>query len=130
MTESSKGHILLAEDDEHIARLIVFKLERDGYKVTVAKHGLEAIDLLPLQAWSLIVLDVMMPVADGWKVLKHLRQTGEASVPVLMLTAKAHQSDLAEAAQLGATHFIKKPFDPAELSAWVKKLSRKSGDPA
>jgi DNA-binding response OmpR family regulator len=65
----------------------------------------------------------MMPICDGWQVLKQARATpGVAAVPVIMLTAKSYQQDMANAAELGATRFIKKPFEPATLATAVRKL--------
>jgi two-component system, OmpR family, alkaline phosphatase synthesis response regulator PhoP len=119
-----KKEILVAEDEEHIAKLVHFKLTREGFQVTIAKNGQEAIDLLKARPWALVILDIMMPIADGWTVLKSLRAMPELShLPVLMLTAKGYQKDAANAAELGAQHFLKKPFDPSELAALVKKMS-------
>jgi DNA-binding response OmpR family regulator len=113
----------MAEDEEHIAKLVAFKLTREGYEVTIAKNGKEAIDQLLTKPWSLLILDVMMPICDGWQVLKQVRATSAlAHVPVLMLTAKSFQQDMANAADLGATQFLKKPFEPANLAAVVRKL--------
>ena len=122
---TSPGLILLAEDEEHIAKLVAFKLTREGYRLTIARDGQEACDQLAAQPWSLIILDVMMPVHDGWHVLRTLRAApATASVPVLMLTAKGYQKDVANAAQLGAEQYLKKPFDPAELAELVNKMIR------
>jgi DNA-binding response OmpR family regulator len=120
---TEKKQILLAEDEEHIAKLVAFKLSREGYEVTIARNGKEAVDQLLSKPWSLLILDVMMPVTDGWQVLKQARATPSlASLPVLMLTAKSHQQDMANAADLGATQFLKKPFEPANLALIVRKL--------
>jgi DNA-binding response OmpR family regulator len=120
---SNPTNILLAEDEEHIAKLVAFKLTKEGFTVTHARNGQEAIQLLPSRPWGLIILDVMMPVVHGWQVLKHIRARPEfARVPVLMLTAKNAQQDLANAAELGATQFLKKPFEPANLASVVRKL--------
>jgi DNA-binding response OmpR family regulator len=122
-TDGGKHRILLAEDEEHIAKLVAFKLAREGYEVTVARNGQEAIDRLPLERWSLVILDVMMPIRDGWQVLKAVRAEPSLSgVPVLMLTAKSYHQDMANAAELGATQFLKKPFEPGHLAATVKQL--------
>ena len=125
MTEmvASPVQILLAEDEEHIAKLVAFKLGREGFAVTHAKNGQEAIAQLRSRPWVLIILDVMMPLADGWQVLRAARaEPATARVPVLMLTAKSYQQDLANASGLGATEFLKKPFDPAHLAETVRKL--------
>lgn len=117
--------VLIAEDEEHIAKLVAFKLGREGFDVTIAKNGQEAIDRLRQAPWALIILDVMMPLKDGWEVLRELRaDLALASIPVLMLTAKGFQSDMANAARLGAEQYLKKPFDPSELAERVRKLAR------
>jgi DNA-binding response OmpR family regulator len=113
----------MAEDEEHIAKLVAFKLTREGFEVTIAPNGQEAINRLLLKPWALVILDVMMPIKDGWQVLKEIRATPAiAKIPVLMLTAKSYHSDLANAAELGATQFIKKPFEPNHLAATVRQL--------
>lgn len=125
-----RPRILLAEDEEHIARLIGFKLGRDGCDVVVAPDGQRAVQEFEAGAaagtatlgWSLVILDVMMPRLDGWEVLRRIRATeaGKA-VPILMLTAKGQAAS--QAAELGATEFLKKPFDPDELSRVVRRLA-------
>ena len=84
--------------------------------------------MLLAKRWSLLILDVMMPICDGWQVLKQARSTPEvASVPVVMLTAKSYQHDMANAADLGASQFIKKPFEPTTLALAVRKLIEGAG---
>ncbi len=120
---STQPEILIAEDEEHIGKLIVFKLTKEGFAVTHARNGQEAINLLTSKDWKLLILDVMMPLADGWQVLKAARENPQtARTPVLVLTAKSIQTDMAKSADLGATQFLKKPFEPAHLAALVKKL--------
>jgi len=120
--------ILLAEDEQHIARLVQFKLRKEGLEVFIASNGQEAVAALELPAnersFSLIVLDVMMPIMDGWQVLKRLRTSmpERKGIPVLMLTAKSSETDMAKSAELGATRFLKKPFDPAELHRVVMEM--------
>ena len=115
--------ILIAEDDPQIARLVEFKLQREGFHVVIARNGKEAVDQLGSKNWSLIILDVMMPIMDGWQVLKALRASSSAGIPVLMLTAKSYQQkDITNASELGATQFLRKPFDPSELAILVKKM--------
>lgn len=115
--------ILVAEDEPHIAKLVAFKLGKEGYEVQVAKNGQEALDLLPTRPWALVILDVMMPLKDGWEVLKAIRADQKhAKLPVLMLTAKGNSQVEANAAELGATAVLRKPFDPNELAATVKRM--------
>jgi DNA-binding response OmpR family regulator len=121
------NQILLAEDEEHIAKLIEFKLKKEGFSITIAKNGKQALELFhSAQDWKLLILDVMMPFMDGWQVLKEVRHSPFPSVPVLMLTAKSSETDIAKSAELGATRFLKKPFDPSELARVVREtLSEK-----
>ncbi len=117
--------ILLAEDDEHIARLVAFKLGREGYRLELARNGQEAVDKLDAQIWGLVILDVMMPLLDGWSVLRLLRERPALrDTPVLMLTAKNLSGDLADAAASGATRILRKPFDPTELTRVVSGMIR------
>jgi len=118
-----KEKILIAEDDPQIARLVEFKLNREGFQVSIARNGKEAVDQMESDAWSLIILDIMMPILDGWEVLKRLKSSSQSQIPVLMLTAKSYQKkDIANAADLGATQFLRKPFDLSELVAVVNSL--------
>lgn len=116
--------ILLAEDEEHIAKLVAFKLSKEGFAVTIARNGQEAIDRLREKPWKLFILDVMMPYKDGWQVLREIQASPELkAIPILMLTAKTYQKDMANAAELGATQFLKKPFDPTELATTVRRMT-------
>lgn len=124
--------ILLAEDEEHIARLISFKLQRENLEVVHAADGESAVQAFEAgSGWSLVILDVMMPRQDGWGALQRIRATESGrSVPILMLTAKAEAQVAAQAAELGATEFLRKPFDPDELTRVALRLSsaRKTPD--
>jgi len=117
------SQILLAEDEEHIAKLIEFKLKKEGFSISVAKNGQEALEVFnSARSWKLLILDVMMPMMDGWQVLKQVRHSELPDVPVLMLTAKSSETDIAKSAELGATRFLKKPFDPSELARVVREV--------
>jgi DNA-binding response OmpR family regulator len=119
------GHCLLAEDDPDIARLVSFKLKREGFDVTIAEDGAQAIARLSEHDWSLVILDVMMPGHDGWQVLRELRSRTElARTPVLMLTAKGFDRDMGRAVELGAQEYLRKPFDPGELGRIARKLAQ------
>lgn len=120
--------ILIAEDDEHIGRLIEFKLKRCGYEAKLARNGQEAVDSLGERPWSLLVLDIMMPLLDGWAVLRRARKTEELSgTPVLMLTAKnLHDELTARKTDMPGTWVLRKPFDPAELERVAASLIKKA----
>lgn len=116
-----KKRILMAEDEPHIARLIQFKLEREGFDVTWAKDGGEALSAVMEVIPDLVLLDVMMPVMDGFDVLKKIRENSStAGIPVIMLTAKGQTEDVEKGFDLGTDDYIIKPFRPAELVARVK----------
>jgi DNA-binding response OmpR family regulator len=115
--------ILIAEDEEHIAKLIAFKLQKSGYDVVVASNGHQALEHARSRPFSLLILDVMMPVQDGWQTLQAIRSDSRIQgLPVLMLTAKSRASDLARSVELGATRFLAKPFDPEELVRRVAEI--------
>jgi DNA-binding response OmpR family regulator len=116
---------LVVEDDEHIGQLLKFMLERAGYAVALASDGRAAqahIESEPPPAVALF--DVMLPFLDGFQLLGLARQQdGWQSVPVLMLTAKAQERDIARALAAGANDYIVKPFQPEELLARLRRLA-------
>ena len=115
--------IVLAEDEPQIARLIEFKLEKEGYEVTWKENGEEALKAIKTDKPDLILLDVMMPVMDGYEVLRRLKEDENLkSIPVVMLTARAQERDVVKGIDLGAEDYITKPFHPAELLARVKRI--------
>lgn len=118
------ARILIAEDEEHIARLIEFKLRKDGWIAQIAPDGGQASSLLKTEDWDLLVLDIMMPVKDGWQVLRELRASAKnAAIPVLMLTAKGRTERLlAQDPAWGRFELLAKPFDPGTLSAHIRAL--------
>ena len=115
--------ILVADDEKSIADIVKFNLEKEGYKVSLAYDGEEAIkktyEVLP----DLILLDIMMPKKDGFQVLKEIRR--DFSTPVLMLTAKEEEVDKVLGLELGADDYITKPFSMRELMARVKANLRR-----
>jgi two-component system response regulator QseB len=111
--------ILLAEDDPQIARLVKFKLEREGFAVEWVEDGEAALRRARHDQFDLVLLDVMMPGKDGFAVLKELR-ADVPDLPVVMLTARAAERDLQAGAS--ATDYIVKPFDPAHLVERVRAI--------
>lgn len=119
--------IVLAEDEPQIARLIEFKLKKEGYQVTWKENGEEALKAIKADKPDLILLDIMMPVMDGYEVLRRLREDENLkSIPVVMLTARAQERDVVKGIDVGAEDYITKPFHPAELLARVKRILGKS----
>jgi DNA-binding response OmpR family regulator len=114
--------VLIAEDEEHIAKLLLFKLKREGFLVSWASDGQKALTMARAEKWDLLILDVMMPHLDGWQVLQTLREE-QNLIPVLMLTAKGTEKDLSRSVALGATRFLKKPFDPIELTHILREMA-------
>lgn len=110
-------HVLVADDEPHIGRIIKMKLEQGPFRVTLAFDGREAIDVLTRESdISLVVLDVMMPHQSGFDVLAHMR--GDArwrETPCIVLTAAGQEGQHDRAMALGATDFMTKPFSPKKL---------------
>jgi DNA-binding response OmpR family regulator len=117
---------LVVEDDDHIAHLLRFMLEREKYTVHLARDGREGQAFIQSQPVPTIVLfDVMLPFVDGFELVRLARaQPGWDSVPVVMLTAKTQERDIVRALDAGATDYILKPFQPNELLARLRRFTR------
>lgn len=113
--------ILVADDDELLAALVQFKLEAAGHNVVVAENGAVALEAAERERPDLIVLDAMMPIMTGSEVLTRLKvDSALAMIPVIMLTARRNQEDVAAALQSGAADYLTKPFNPEELLVRVE----------
>lgn len=117
--------ILLAEDERDLNRIIVQKLTSDGYSVDACYDGEEAMDILSYTDYDAVILDVMMPKADGFTVLRSLRAAGK-NTPVLILTARDEVEDRVKGLDSGANDYLVKPFSFAELSARLRAMTRVS----
>ena len=116
---------LLVVDDEPIAREVVIRyLEREGYRTLEAEDGEVARDVLARSSPDIVVLDVMLPGADGLELCRWIRSTSE--LPVIMLTARGEEADRIVGLELGADDYVTKPFSPRELAARVKTVLRRS----
>lgn len=126
-----KAVILVVEDDPDIREVVRFNLEREGYSVLSASRGEEALALVRRSVPDLVVLDIMLPGLDGLEVCKAMRKDLKTTnVPVVMLTAKADESDVIRGFELGADDYVTKPFSPKVLTARVKAaLRRAAGAP-
>lgn len=120
-----KAKILIAEDDPNIRLGLVATLESEGYAVTAAGDGAQALKLFPQGKYDLVILDVMMPKASGYDVCRELRARG-SRVPVCFLTAKGEEVDKVVGLKLGADDYVTKPFGVHELLARVESLLRRS----
>ena len=122
--------VLVVEDDEEIGYILNFMLSRDGFEVTVAKDGHEAMELIQTPADpdmqghpDIVLLDINIPYVSGLEILTAIRKkTSWKDVPVIMLTARAQETVVMEAMQNGASDFITKPFLPTEVIARLKKF--------
>jgi DNA-binding response OmpR family regulator len=125
-TDDAHVHIpvlLVADDDEDILTLVQLRLSRSGYEVVVARDGEEALRLAREKQPDLAVLDWMMPKASGLEVLRAIRADAEThDIPVVLLTARASEADIAEGLAAGADDYIAKPFSPQELAARVQVI--------
>ncbi|MCF7669330.1 MAG: response regulator [Verrucomicrobia bacterium] len=115
--------VLIAEDDPLMMQLVSFKLKQNGVNVITARDGESALALAQNEKPDLIVLDCMMPVMDGFEVLRRLKESDELRrIPVVMLTARNKDVDVVTGLELGASDYIPKPFSPNEFIARVKRL--------
>jgi DNA-binding response OmpR family regulator len=115
--------VLVADDDDDILLLVTTRLKRDGFEVVSARNGVEALALAEQHRPRVAVLDVGMPGLDGIEVLTAIRAAAELSgTRVLLLTAKAQESDVRRGFGSGADAYVKKPFSPAELATRVREL--------
>ena len=123
-TNENKKTILIVDDEKPIVDILVYNLEKEGYKTLEANDGLTAVDVALSQKPDLILLDIMLPKMDGLTVCKKVRAT--LNVPILMLTAKDEEIDKILGLELGADDYITKPFSVRELMARIKANLRKS----
>jgi two-component system, OmpR family, alkaline phosphatase synthesis response regulator PhoP len=124
-------HVLVAEDDADIANLVRHYLDKAGFETDVVGSGHDALARVRQRAPDLVILDVMMPGLDGLEVCRALRaDVHTAAIPVIMLTAKAEESDRIVGLELGADDYVTKPFSPNEVVARVRALLRRTRRPA
>ena len=119
---AGRGAVLVVDDDEAILDLVRMTLEIEEYKVVLARHGGEALGLLASAVPGLILLDMQMPVVDGWAFAKAYRRSSDVWAPIVVMSAGKSVAEVAR--QLGANGYIAKPFDLEELTALVGKHIR------
>jgi len=120
---TAKGRILLIEDEVAIAEIVVDYLKRDGFEIEHRVDGNEVQSLIATGSFSLILLDVMLPGADGFELCRAIRKT--SAIPIIMTTARAEEIDRLIGLELGADDYICKPFSPREVVARVKAVLRR-----
>jgi two-component system alkaline phosphatase synthesis response regulator PhoP len=118
--------ILVVEDEEDIAELIRYNLDREGYRVLLADSGERGLDVARRERPDLILLDLMLPGSDGLDICKHLKgHESTASTPVVMVTARGEEADVVAGLELGAEDYVTKPFSPRVLVARVRTVLRR-----
>ncbi|HNT66806.1 MAG TPA: response regulator transcription factor [bacterium] len=121
-----KSHILLVEDEENLARVLLFNLEEEGYRVTWARDGRTGLESFDGRTIDLVILDLMLPYIDGFAVAETIRRQS-AQIPILMLTARTGSDDRIRGLESGADDYLTKPFHLKELLLRVNgMLKRKS----
>ena len=118
--------VLVVEDDINIAELLRLYLQKDGFEVSHAADGGKAVEMAREIQPDLVLLDIMLPVMDGWQVCRELRKT--MKMPIIMLTAKGETEDKVSGLEMGADDYIVKPFEVKELLARVHAVLRRTGD--
>jgi DNA-binding response OmpR family regulator len=120
--------VLVIEDDQNTAALVVLYLEREGFRALKAADGMAGLAQARRHKPDLVILDLMLPEMDGWEVCRRLRQMSD--VPVIMLTARGEEIDRVAGLTLGADDYVVKPFSPRELMARVKAILRRTAGPS
>jgi DNA-binding response OmpR family regulator len=116
--------VLIAEDDQKTGTLVATYLEREGFRTRISRDGRDALDAARREAPLLVILDLMLPGADGWEVCQTLRR--DSDVPIVILSARQEELDRILGFTLGADDYVMKPFSPGELVARVKAILRRA----
>ncbi len=119
-----QNKILIVDDDVHICELLQLYLEKDNFITFTANDGSTALKMLNEKNPDLILLDIMLPILDGWQVCREVRKTSD--VPIIMITAKGETFDKVLGLELGADDYITKPFDTKEVLARIKAVLRRT----
>jgi two-component system, OmpR family, alkaline phosphatase synthesis response regulator PhoP len=121
-----KEKILVVDDEKDILELIEYNLSKNGYMVSTAISGEDALEMIKANEYDLIMLDLMLPGVDGFDICKIIKSDKhKAHIPILMVTARAEEADRVAGLEIGADHYVTKPFSPRELLAIVKATLRR-----
>lgn len=120
----NKQKVLIVDDEENICELVRLYIEKDGFEAVIANDGQEAVAKFNNEKPDLILLDIMLPIKDGWQVCREVR--AQSNVPIIMLTAKGETFDKVLGLELGADDYVVKPFEPKELVARIRAVLRRS----
>ena len=121
-------NILVVEDDPHISDLLRMYLEKEGFQVLLAADGGQGLEMFRQTPPDLVLLDLMLPVMDGWAVCARIRETSK--VPIIMLTAKSDVTDRITGLEMGADDYVGKPVKPRVLLARIRALLRRASSAA
>jgi len=122
--------VLVVDDEEYILRILGFALRAEGWDVITASDGARAVQQVSVKRPDIIVLDLMMPVMDGYQVLQRLKgEPGSRDIPVIVLTAKGRDADREAALEAGADLYMTKPFSPQRLVERVQEMLTASPEP-
>lgn len=120
---STTPHILIVDDEPNIVMSLEFLMRKNGYQVSIARNGTEALEAVDRTAFDVVLLDIMMPDVDGYEVCRHIRQRADqADTRVIMLSAKSKEADIQKGYEAGADLYIPKPFSTRQLMTTVKDL--------
>lgn len=123
MGDSRQPVVLVADDNRVVRDLIIFRLERSGYRVLAAGDGAEALRMVRDQLPDIAILDVMMPLLTGVEVTERIRADEVTShIPVILLTARVQEADITRGFDAGADDYIRKPFNPQEIRGRVQAI--------
>lgn len=123
---SNNQTVLIVDDEVNICELIRLYVEKEGYRAVIANDGQQAMDKFKSASPDLVLLDIMLPVKDGWQVCREIRAVD--NTPIIMLTAKGETFDKVLGLELGADDYIVKPFEPKEMIARIKAVLRRTGN--
>jgi two-component system, OmpR family, alkaline phosphatase synthesis response regulator PhoP len=127
MVAPAQTSVLVVDDEPQVVWMLQFSLEAEGFQTFAARDGRTALDELRQHRPQLMLLDIMMPVMDGWSVLQEIRELPEGERPrVVMVSARASLRDRAKAAELGAEAFVAKPFNVDDLLGVLNRLKKAS----
>jgi len=122
----SKGRVLIVEDDRDITEMVEYNLTEDGYETISAPDGRTGVELAGKGRPDLIILDIMLPVMDGFEVCRALKSNrSTADIPIIILSAKSQETDKVLGLELGADDYVTKPFSPRELIARIRAILRR-----
>ena len=121
-----KKRLLLAEDDELLASLLNYRLEKSGYQVSLSNNGKEVKDQLGKEMPDLIISDIMMPYFSGLELIDYVRNELKSNTPIIIISSAGNEENVLNAFNLGANDFISKPVSPAELIVRVERELAKS----